>query len=88
MDTEQEQRICHIPFTRYNRLSNRLYNRFDNRLYRVNKHPTSATAEIKRGKKKNKERKKNQKCMWASTQRDGRPAEYRWRPLFSAAKFG
>ena len=24
------------PFTRYNRLSNRLYNRFDNRLYRVN----------------------------------------------------
>jgi len=29
------------PFTRYNRLSNRLYNRFDNRLYRVNKHPTS-----------------------------------------------
>ena len=28
------------PFTRYNRLSNRLYNRFDNRLYRVNKHPT------------------------------------------------
>ena len=28
------------PFTRYNRLSNRLYNRFDNRMYRVNKHPT------------------------------------------------
>ena len=26
--------------------------------------------------------------MWASAQRDGRPAEYRWRPLFSAAKFG
>jgi len=25
-----------IPFTRYNRLSNRLKNRFDNRLYRVN----------------------------------------------------
>ena len=28
--------IPHTPFTRYNRLSNRLYNRFDNRLYRVN----------------------------------------------------
>ena len=23
--------------------------------------------------------------MWASAQRDGRPAEYRWRPLFNAA---
>jgi len=22
--------------------------------------------------------------MWANTQRDGRPAEYRWRPLFNA----
>ena len=26
--------------------------------------------------------------MWAKAQRDGRPAEYRWRPLFNAAKFG
>jgi len=26
--------------------------------------------------------------MWASAQRDGRRAEYRWRPLFNAAKFG
>jgi len=27
--------------------------------------------------------------MWANTQRDGRPAEYRWRPLLiNAAKFG
>ena len=25
--------------------------------------------------------------MWAKAQRDGRPAEYRWRPLFNAAKF-
>jgi len=25
--------------------------------------------------------------MWASAQRDGRPAEYRWRRLFNAAKF-
>jgi len=26
--------------------------------------------------------------MWANVQRDGRPAEYRWRPLFNAATFG
>jgi len=26
--------------------------------------------------------------MWANAERDGRPAEYRWRPLFIAAKFG
>ena len=26
--------------------------------------------------------------IWANAQRDGRPAAYRWRPLFNAAKFG
>jgi len=26
--------------------------------------------------------------MRANAQRDGRPAEYRWRPLFNDAKFG
>ena len=26
--------------------------------------------------------------MSADAQRDGRPSEYRWRPLFNAAKFG
>jgi len=26
--------------------------------------------------------------MWANAQRDGRAAEYRWCPLFNAAKFG
>jgi len=26
--------------------------------------------------------------MWANAQRDGRSAEYRWRPLFNAAKLG
>ena len=26
--------------------------------------------------------------MWADAQRDGRPAEYRWRPLFNATNFG
>jgi len=26
--------------------------------------------------------------MWANAQRDGRPAEHRWRPLFNVVKFG
>ena len=26
--------------------------------------------------------------MWTNAQRDGHPAEYRWRPLLNAAKFG
>jgi len=26
--------------------------------------------------------------MWANAQRDGRPAKYRWSPLFNAAKLG
>jgi len=26
--------------------------------------------------------------MWVSAQCDGRPAKYRWRPVFNAAKFG
>jgi len=26
--------------------------------------------------------------MWANAQRDDRPAEHGWRPLFNAAKFG
>ena len=30
----------------------------------------------------------NETRMWANAQRDGSPAEYRWRPLFNAAKFG
>jgi len=38
----------------------------------------SATAEIRRGK-----RKKERTTIWANAQRDGHPAEYRWRLLFS-----
>jgi len=30
----------------------------------------------------------NKTRMWTDAQRDGHPAEYRWRPLFNAAKFG
>jgi len=43
----------------------------------------SAAAEISRGKKEEERLE-----MWANAQRDGRPAEHRWRPLFNAAKFG
>ena len=25
--------------------------------------------------------------MWANAERDGRPAKYRWRPLFNSATF-
>jgi len=35
-----------------------------------------------------RKRTKNKLEMWANAQCDGRPAEYRWRPLFNAAKFG
>ena len=45
---------CETPYTRYNRLSNRLlsnplYNRFDNRLYHVNKHPTGCQTGLTTG---------------------------------------
>ena len=50
-------------------------------MYRSMVDSQSATAEIRRGKKEELE-------MWANAQRDGRPAEYMWRPLFNAAKSG
>jgi len=34
---------------------------------------------------KNRRQKQFKTRMWANAQRDGRPAEYRWRPLFNAA---
>jgi len=40
-------------------------------------------------KNKRKKRKKQDKTrMWGNAQHDDCPAEYRWRPLFNAAKFG
>ena len=44
-----EECLNKTPFTRYNRLSNRLYNWFDNRLYRVNKHPTGCQTGCQMG---------------------------------------
>jgi len=43
----------------------------------------SPTAEIRRGKKERRNRMKLE--MWTNAQRDGRPAEYKWRPVFNAA---
>jgi len=40
------------------------------------KHPTSVKIVLKCTR------------MWANAQHHGRPAEYKWRPLFKAAKFG
>jgi len=48
----------------------------------------SATAEIRRGKKERRKKTQDKPRMWANAQRDGRPAEHRWRLLFNAAKFG
>ena len=31
---------------------------------------------------------KKKTIMWADAQLDGRPAEYKWRPLFNVATFG
>jgi len=38
--------------------------------------------------KQQQQQQQQQLEMWANAQRDGRPAEHRWRPLFNAAKFG
>ena len=50
----------------------------------------SAAAEIRRGKKKEEEEEEEEEEleMWANAQRDGCPAEHRWRPLLNAANFG
>jgi len=46
-------------------------------------------ADIQSAARKKRRKKKEEELeMWASPQRDGRPAEYRWRPLFNATKFG
>ena len=44
--------------------------------------------EMDRVYSQRKRRKNKELEMWANAQRDGRPAEHRWRPLFNAAKFG
>jgi len=46
--------------------------------------------QIKRiRKEKRKSKKKSKRLeMWANAQRDGHPAEHRWRPLFNTSKFG
>ena len=48
---------------------------------------TSNLRRLRLGEEK-KKKKKEELEMWANAQRDGRPAEYMWRRLFNAAKFG
>jgi len=63
-----------------------LHPKFALRPHHVWKYIQSAMAEIRPGKTKKEE--EEQTRMWANAQRDGRPYEHRWRPLFNAAKFG
>jgi len=46
------------------------------------------TFRIQNYKQNTKTQKFKELEMWANALRDGRPAEYGWRPLFNAAKFG
>jgi len=46
------------------------------------------TSNLRRLRLGEERKKEEQLEMWANAQRDGRPAEYRLRPLFNAAKFG
>ena len=50
--------------------------------------PPTASKHIRHLTSSQHTREQSQLAKWANAQRDGRPAEYRWRPLFNAAKFG
>ena len=47
--------------------------------------PNTTKANIHREHKNTTTQSKHKLEMWANAQRDGHPAEYRWRPLFNAA---
>jgi len=47
---------------------------------------TSNLRRLTLGEEKNKKERRTR--MWANAQRDGRPAEHRWRALFKATKSG
>jgi len=49
---------------------------------------TSTLRPLGLGEEKRRRKKKEETGMWANAQRDGRPAKYRWRPVFNATKFG
>ena len=50
--------------------------------------PFSSTINHEHKRKTRRTYEVNVTRMWANAQRDGRPAEYRWCPLFNAAMFG
>jgi len=78
-DGTQMAIFCVLYFQRASRSTFQTHSKFALRPHRVSKY---ATAVIRQGKKKERTR------MWDNAQPDGRPAEYRRRPLFNAAKFG
>ena len=45
------------------------------------------TSNLRRLRLGEEKKKKKELEMWTNAQRDGRPADHRWRPLFNAAKF-
>jgi len=49
---------------------------------------SGSTVQCNTMKSNVKKQRKRKLEIWANAQRDGRPAEYRWRPLFKATKFG
>jgi len=57
-------------------------------IYLFNIYTTKSYAKYTVNENEKKKKKKEKLQMWVNAQRDGRPAEYRWRPLFNAAKFG
>ena len=57
-----------------------LHSKFALRPHNVWKYGTSNVRPLRLGEERKKTR------MWANAQRDGRPAEHRWRPLFNVAK--
>jgi len=55
----------------------------------VNFYITSTETQCRQNSSQQRHREKTKKTrMWANAQRDGRPVEHRWRPLFNAAKIG
>jgi len=60
----------------YSRLARNAGIDVQTKIHQANKHTLGCTKRTMRTR------------MWANAQRDGHSAEYRWRPVFNAAKFG
>ena len=49
---------------------------------------TASQLNVRHETKNRKIKKRTKTRMWVNAKHDGRPAEYRWRPLLNAANFG